>query len=92
MLIGKATKLCTAIYNAFVATVPIRMLKQATEVNTSYPQPDGYWFIYDRVTLAAMLTDALARATAALNALAGPTRKAAAPLPSLPIGWRPSSP
>jgi len=75
----------TLSYNAFVATVPIRMLKQATEVNTSYPQPDGYWFIYDRVTLAAMLTDALARATAALNALAGPTIPTA-PLDSFDAG------
>lgn len=70
----------TLSYNATTVEVPIRLLKQVEEVVTGLggTQPDGYSFIQDRVVLAAMLTDALARATTALNALV-PGLLAAAP-------------
>lgn len=61
----------TLSYNTFTATVPVRLQLQPEEINTQYPQPDGYWFIWDRGTVAAMLTEALARATTALNIAAG---------------------
>jgi hypothetical protein len=59
----------TLTFGNNVATVPVRLLKQIEEVNTVYPQPDGYSFIWTREALAEVLTDALQRATAALNVL-----------------------
>jgi hypothetical protein len=59
----------TLTFGNNVATVPVRLLKQIEEVNTVYPQPDGYAFIWTREALAEILTDALQRATVALNIL-----------------------
>ena len=59
----------TLSYNATTVEVPIRLLKQAEEIilGPGGTQPDGYSFVQDRIMLAAMLTDALERATVALN-------------------------
>ena len=56
----------TITYSGRTNTVPVRMLKQPENVSTVYPQRDLYWGVWGREELAAMLTDALRRASTGL--------------------------